>query len=216
MLNRSELGMKLMQALEKDTEDLETREEDMDDQVELGRELVEKLIIAIQKSQDMKQAKNRKNLKKDQWGSVLVERPRRKKNTGGTVLQQAMELKQRKNLEPIKGNSFSALQIDTLNQIALDSNIRIGGDNEENEKLIDNLVQLEKQQHDMFLNDNPEILLPVNLEVDPVMEVVSFEDPTVQEFNPALADSFKQSDTSDSWTEVVREGRNRNKPKSDK
>jgi hypothetical protein len=39
-----------------------------------------------------------------------------------------MELKQKKNFEPLKGNSFAALQFDSINQMSTDVNIKIGND----------------------------------------------------------------------------------------
>jgi hypothetical protein len=47
-----------------------------------------------------------------------------------------MQLKQKKNLDTLRGNSFVALQFDTLNQISREVNIKIGRDNVENDKML--------------------------------------------------------------------------------
>jgi hypothetical protein len=127
------------------------------------------------------------------------------------MLQKTMGLKQKKNLKPIKGNSFSALQFDYLNQVALDANIKIGFDNDENEKLIKKLVHMEKKQYDSFVNDNPDMVLPASLDVEIDMPVESFEDRASKDVVTTLDNSFKETGTSGLWTEVVKRGRNRKK-----
>jgi ApbE superfamily uncharacterized protein (UPF0280 family) len=69
-------------------------------------------------------------------------------------------------LEEVKGNSFTAMQIDYLNQIAQDASIKIECDNEENVRLIDNLVKEEKNKQNQFLDENPDVMSPVNLYVE--------------------------------------------------
>lgn len=69
-------------------------------------------------------------------------------------------------MEEVKGNSFTAMQIDYLNQIAQDASIKIECDNEENVRLIDNLVKEEKNKQNQFLDENPDVMLPVNLDVE--------------------------------------------------
>jgi hypothetical protein len=133
---------------------------------------------------------------------------------GGTVMQKAMEMKQRKNLELIKGNSFVGLQVDYLNQIAHDANIRIGCHNNENEMLIDNLVNAEKSQYDQFVNENPDIILFVNLDIALDVLVEPFKDPTTPENMTTHVGSLKELDISTLWTEVDMSGRNRNKTRS--
>jgi hypothetical protein len=39
--------------------------------------------------------------------------------------QKAMELKKRKNLDPLKGNAFAALQFDTLDNLACEMNLHV-------------------------------------------------------------------------------------------
>jgi hypothetical protein len=57
-----------------------------------------------------------------------------------------MQLKQKKNLDTLRGNSFVALQFDTLNQISREVNIKIGRDNVENDKIIKNLIETEQRK----------------------------------------------------------------------
>jgi hypothetical protein len=113
---------------------------------------------------------NGKKAKENKWGPTLVERQRRTKNNGGTMLEKAMNLKQRKNLESVKGNSFSVLQFESLNQIVVDVNLKIGSDNNESNRIIGNLVESEKLTHGNFVSENPETNLPSNLDVEMVMD----------------------------------------------
>jgi hypothetical protein len=79
-------------------------------------------------------------------------------------VQKAVELKQKRNLE-IKGNYFTALQFDSLNQIAKDINIKIGTGDHKNSELIDKMIRDAKDQYDNFVAANPEIVLPANLDL---------------------------------------------------
>jgi hypothetical protein len=49
--------------------------------------------------------------------------------------------------------------------MAKDTNIKIA-DNDDNIKIINDLVILEKDKCKQFIGDNPEILLPANLDLD--------------------------------------------------
>jgi hypothetical protein len=105
-----------------------------------------------------------------------------------------MDLK-KKNLDPIKGNPFAALSLDSLNQIAKDVSISIGMDEDENHRLIDNLVKSDREQYENFVNENPETLLPENLD----NEIVYLDGPlegqpaSVAENTPDV--SLKENDT---------------------
>jgi hypothetical protein len=112
---------------------------------------------------------NKRKKRKEAWGSVLVERQRRNFNQGGSMLQKAMRLKQKKNLDTLRGNSFAALQFDTLNQISREVNIKIGHDNVENDKIIKNLIETEQRKCEEFLGDNLEIGLPTKINIDLAM-----------------------------------------------
>jgi hypothetical protein len=82
------------------------------------------------------------------------------------MLQKDMVLKQKRNLDPIKGNPFATLSLDSLNQIANVASVKIGLDTNENCKLINNLVQMDKEQYEQFAGANPETLLPDNLDIE--------------------------------------------------
>jgi hypothetical protein len=51
---------------------------------------------------------HKKKKKQEACGPVLVERPRKVQDKGGSMMQKAMTLKKKRNLE-VKGNSFSVL-----------------------------------------------------------------------------------------------------------
>jgi hypothetical protein len=51
---------------------------------------------------------HKKKKKQEAWGHVLVERPRKVQDKGGSMMQKAMALKKKRNLE-VKGNSLSVL-----------------------------------------------------------------------------------------------------------
>jgi hypothetical protein len=133
------------------------------------------------------------------------------------MLQRAMELKKRKNLEPTKGNSFAVLQVDKLNKVAMDVNIKIGKDRDESCRIINNLVDSEKIVYDKFVGENPEVL-PSNLELENVLVSDPLKGDGDQNRCKTPAGSFKEPDSSELWTEVVKKGRNRykNKGKNDR
>jgi hypothetical protein len=64
------------------------------------------------------------------------------------MLQKAMELKKRKNLEPMKGNFCAALQVENLVKLACDIKLHVGDDKSESKMIIDNLIDEEKQSYD--------------------------------------------------------------------
>jgi hypothetical protein len=51
-------------------------------------------------------------------------------------------------LEPIKGNSFASLSFDSLNQIAMAANLKIGSNNSDTSRLTNNLMQVDKEQYE--------------------------------------------------------------------
>jgi hypothetical protein len=63
------------------------------------------------------------------------------------MLQKAMDMKNKKNLEPLKGNPFSVLQTNALNQIASDASVSLGGSIDEKFKLIDDMVCVDREQY---------------------------------------------------------------------
>jgi hypothetical protein len=143
----------------------------------------------------------------------MVERQRRNQNKGGTMLQKAMELKQRKNLEPFKDNSFAALQFESLNQIVDDANIKIGNNKDDKATLINKLINLEKEQYENFVDNYPRIVLPANLEIDMACQ----NDPSTSSgiLNAEQTPDASIKEVGDlAWTDVVRKGRDLNKMRS--
>jgi hypothetical protein len=100
-----------MQSLEReeDEEELNGATTDTEDQEELDKEVVGKLIKEKQDMQGLNPCKRMRRSSKEKWGPVQVDKPRRNQNNAGTVLQKAMQIKKKKNLEGIKGNSFAVL-----------------------------------------------------------------------------------------------------------
>jgi hypothetical protein len=161
-----EEGKKLLQMLEKGDEEIEWSEVGGDDQDELDKSVVEKIMKEKEKKQVLKPCGNKNNAKEKRWGPVLLDRPRRCQNTGETMLQKAMNIKQKKNLEVVKGNSFSVLQTEYLNQVAHDADIKIGCDSDDNSRLIDSLKNEEGLKYNKFVNDNPDMALHANLDIE--------------------------------------------------
>jgi hypothetical protein len=92
-------------------ERMELADENLGERSELTKDVVKQMEEA--KLMELRMGLCENGPKATKWGSALVERQRRTKNNGGTMLQKAMELKQRKNLEHVKGNTFSMLQFDS-------------------------------------------------------------------------------------------------------
>jgi hypothetical protein len=110
----------------------------------------------------------------------------------------------------MKGISFASLNVDYLNQVARDTNVRIGCDNDKLARLINNIIAEEKLQYDQFVGENPDIVLPSNLDVD-MVSVESVQESTLHRESSTPTETFKVSDLSTPWTEVVRKGKSRNK-----
>jgi hypothetical protein len=75
-------------------------------------------------------------------------------------------IEEKRNLEPLKGNSFACSNTDYLNQNVRDVNINLGDDISEANEIINNLVVQEKKNYEKFVDENPDILLPTNLNVE--------------------------------------------------
>jgi hypothetical protein len=101
---------------------------------------------------------------------VLVERQRRGQNQRGSMMQRVMELKKKRNLEPVKGNRFAALQFPELNQISKVVAIKIGHDKSDSVTIINDMIESETRRCEKFARDNPEIMLLVNLDVSNINE----------------------------------------------
>jgi hypothetical protein len=151
----------------------------------------------------------------NKWDPILVERPRRKGNDEVPMMEKAMELKRKRNLEPLKGNRFVVLQFDSLKQFAQDVHIKLGVDTTECDEFINKLIGEEKDKFINFALQNPDVLLPVNLDVE-----LNVEGSTLDGLFPVSQSSMlntqtdmqspveplEDSTTSPMWTEVVRRG----------
>jgi dGTP triphosphohydrolase len=209
-----EVEAKLLQFMEMIEDDLEGSYRDLEDQLELDEEVVEK--ITKHRSLKVQFPEKKKKYKTEPWDPVLVERHRRRNNSEGSMLQRAMDLKKKKNLEHTRGNSFASLQNYELNKVAMDVNIKIGKDLVESGRIMDNLVESEKFVYDKFVGENPEVLLPSNLYVDNGLTPNSVKEDGDQNSCKTPIGSVKEPDALDLWTEVVKKGGNKYKNRKNK
>jgi hypothetical protein len=78
-------------------------------------------------------------------GPTLVDRTKRRKNDGTTMMKKAMELKKRKkNLKPMKGNPFSALSTENFENLTDVMKLHVSLDKYESKKVIETLIDREK------------------------------------------------------------------------
>jgi hypothetical protein len=77
-----------------------------------------------------------------------------------------MKLKEKKNMGPLKGNSFSSLHPDSINQSLNDVRIKLGNDASEIEYFINRVIEEEESKQDKFVGDNPKMNLPANMDVE--------------------------------------------------
>jgi hypothetical protein len=128
-----------------------------------------------------------------------------KEKSGGryTYASEGYGAKKKKNLEQCKGNSFACLDVFYLSENASDVHARIGADDCENASIVTSLIDEEKGKYDKFVEQNPEILLPVDLDLD----IVTCCEPQAQQLEsneqtPPI--STKDQESAPLWTEVVR------------
>jgi hypothetical protein len=107
----------------------------------------------------------REDQKRQVGGLILVERQRRKQTTGA-MMEMAMDLKKKKNLEVGKGNSFGVLHYDNLYSLACDVKLQVGGDIVEARENFETLIDNENSKYDNFVSKNPKVFLLANLDVD--------------------------------------------------
>jgi hypothetical protein len=159
------------------------------------------------------------------------------------MMQRAMELKKKKNLEPMKGNRFEILQFNDLNQMSCDVNIKVGNNINDKINIINNMISEEEKRCELFARDNPEVVLPVNLDVssrntdvnssdhilhdglsfkDAIRELDENDFPSLKVFDnryemlviTSPTSSIKEPNSSELWTEVVRKGKVKAKTRS--
>jgi hypothetical protein len=184
-----------------------------DDQDVLSEEMVSALESARMFNGGMKPCNNKSKPKAEHWGPILVDRERRK-DDGTKVLQKAMALKQKKNLEPLKGNSFSILTSDYLNKVTRDVDLDLGLDKSEANEIIDNLIVEESENFKKFSEENHEVLLPPNLDL--ALKNDHTNQPNVDDHVPAVVNNCNEvtpishhvegSLQTPKWSEVVRRG----------
>jgi hypothetical protein len=137
-------GIDLLRAMEQSVD-----EEFLDQETEgseiLSKEVVENISKARENMLCMELCDKKKS-KELAWGPVLVERKRRGHNHGASMLQKAIELKKKKDLEPVKGNKFAALQYDELNQISNDIDVKIVQDKSDSINIIDDMIESENKR----------------------------------------------------------------------
>jgi hypothetical protein len=105
-------GLNLLMAMELVDEEMEAMDVNDENMV-----LSESVVVEIEEARKegcIKPCGYKKKMKEDNWGPILVERPRRRTNDGIPVMDKAMNLKRKKNLEPLKGNQFAVLHNESL------------------------------------------------------------------------------------------------------
>jgi hypothetical protein len=197
---------------------MELLEDEEQGQIEENAELSQVIVAAIKVAKsfgnELKGAGKKRRPREEKWGPNVVERNRRKQNNGTSMLQKAMELKKKKNPESVKGNSISVLQAENLAKIADDINLLVGSDIAESSRIIDNLIEVEKQNFDQFMEDHPDVMLPTNLDVCCNYPKVVNNQENVENIGTPT-NSLKEGKLSPSWTEVVRRGGDRKETKID-
>jgi hypothetical protein len=118
-------------------------------------------------------------------------------------------------LDLFKGNSFVVLDVDYLNQYATDVGIELGNNPEDANMIVNNLIKDEKGSYDNFVEQNPENLLPDNLQMN-IEDCVGLVDKDNLDNCNTPDRSFEDHPSAQSWTEVVKRGRNKIRSKSEK
>lgn len=189
--------LKRMELEASDDEEETLRDEDMISLEESGLLPNTKSVI----NEDQIEADKKAQKRKPGWGPILrIPRPRRVPDDGRTVLERAQELKKIINLE--KGNnyasSFAFKSNTSLNDKATSVGIELGSDNQSINETVDGLKQKELENLNKFMENNPEVNLPANLNID----VESVEFPPLMNSIGTLSGVFKEYG-SQSWAQVV-------------
>jgi hypothetical protein len=184
----------------------------IDDEKEVINKEIVDIIVAARETK-LGKAENKRKPKEEQWGPMLVERQRRRQDKGVPIMQKAIELKKRKNLECDKGNPFSILQPDNLYQIVRDVNLKFGNNSQEASHIIEPLVTDDQSCYDNFVDHNPDIMMYVVLEFNSDQNMLPLKGVECDMIDDNLVaspeETFKVSAASPPWTEVVRRGKPR-------
>ncbi|KAM0882455.1 hypothetical protein ACQ4PT_032274 [Festuca glaucescens] len=101
--------------------------------------------------------------KKSGWGPIIAPRMSTRNHGNQNILDKAKEYQKRKNLEVpsrLKGNSFAVLDNCILGNMASSVRINIGVDEVDRDNIIDDIVSAEIDRNRVFVNNNPELVLP--------------------------------------------------------
>jgi hypothetical protein len=214
-----ESGVNLLKALELCDEEMFNEGETDEEQMVLSEEMVTSLkaVRDVEMNVRLHPCEKMRMNNKESWGPILVDRQRRKQNDWTTMLQKAMLLKQKKNLEPLKGNSFASLHSKSLYQFVKDVNVHLGVDSSEAQSIISKLVGDEIENVNKFVEENLEVLLPANMEIDLISEKTTEQalENSNQLRDQALPEPLEGSPQPLKWTEVVKRGRPKSRSKLD-
>lgn len=86
--------------------------------------------------------------KSTKWGSIISHKPLTRNHGGVNIIEKATAYKRKQNLEvppTFKGKSFSSLDPNLLVDQATKINISIGGDDDNRNKIINDLVDDEQK-----------------------------------------------------------------------
>jgi hypothetical protein len=120
--------------------------------------------------------KNTKKTKRNDWGPIQAARQSKRNLGKGDMMERAKQYKMRQNLEipkTFKGNSFAVLSSQTLAATSNSIDVVIGDNIDENAKIISELVNIEHERAFKFAKQNPEIVLPDDLDINHVAKNLS-------------------------------------------
>jgi hypothetical protein len=92
----------------------------------------------------------------------------------------------------------------------VDVNLKFGVDSTKSEYIIKNLTKEDQKSFDRFVEENPETLLPNELDLESDLGVTNMVDVNDKEFDSPIP-SFKDEESPPLWTEVVRKGKMKSK-----
>jgi hypothetical protein len=99
-------------------------------------------------------------------GAMCWCKDRINQDNGIPILKKAMELKKKKNLEFMQGKPFATLHPESLSQFVVDVNLKLGANCAKREFIINNLMVDEHKSFNDFVEENPEIVLPIDLDLE--------------------------------------------------
>ncbi|TVU15158.1 hypothetical protein EJB05_38665, partial [Eragrostis curvula] len=173
----------LLKSMELGSSDSESEEGEEMERIHLTKEMVENwsakknlmstLRRCAEDEEAVKAEGNKKAKTEKQWGPVLpTRRSSRYVEDGKTTLEKAQERVEIKNLEKPNCkstsntlNSFAALDNEYLAQIAADIDIDLGQNIDSCFTNIETMKEQESMKIRDFISDNPEIMLPIDLDV---------------------------------------------------